>query len=61
VIAANYACSDGGSGVASCAGPVANGTVVTLNTPGTFSFAVTATDVAGNQTTVTHTYQVAAQ
>ncbi len=60
-IAANYACSDGGSGIASCAGPVANGAVMTLSSPGTFSFAVTAIDVAGNQTIVTHTYQVAAQ
>jgi hypothetical protein len=34
---------------------------MTLSSPGTFSFAVTAIDVAGNQTIVTHTYQVAAQ
>jgi len=61
VIAANYTCSDGGSGVASCTGPVANGTLMTLGAPGTFTFAVTAIDVAGNQTTVTHTYQVASQ
>ncbi|MGO9012214.1 MAG: putative Ig domain-containing protein [Bryobacteraceae bacterium] len=61
VITADYSCSDAGSGIASCIGPVANGATITLGTAGTFSFAVTATDVAGNQTIVTHTYQVAPQ
>jgi len=57
-IAASYTCSDGLSGVATCSGTVANGTSMTLGSIGTFSFTVTATDRAGNQTVVTHNYSV---
>ena len=55
---ASYSCSDDRSGVASCAGTVPTGTVLQFTTPGTQTFTVTATDVAGNQTVVTHTYTV---
>ncbi len=55
---ANYSCSDGGSHIATCTGNIPSGQVLQLNTPGTQTFTVTAIDVAGNQTVVTHTYQV---
>jgi hypothetical protein len=60
VIAA-YSCADefNGSGVASCAGPVAPGRAVDTSTPGAHSFTVTATDAAGNTATRTSTYTVA--
>ena len=58
--AADYSCSDeaGGSGVASCTGTVASGAEIDTTTPGPHSFVVTATDRAGNTTSVTHSYTV---
>jgi hypothetical protein len=58
-ITAGYSCSDGLSQVATCLGTVVSGTTLNLTTAGTFSFTVTATDQAGNQSMVTHTYTVA--
>jgi CSLREA domain-containing protein len=58
VVMASYACSDGGSGIASCTGSVANGSSINTSTPGSNQFTVTAIDVAGNSTTATVTYQV---
>ena len=64
-VTVNFSCSDGGSGLltplasAGCVGTQANGSSISLATAGTFTFTVTATDVAGNQTQVTHTYTVA--
>jgi len=58
-VPANYACADAGSGVYSCAGPVANGSSIDSNTPGSHTFAVTAIDAAGNTTTSNQTYTVA--
>jgi hypothetical protein len=58
VVAATYACTDATSGVATCAGTVANGAAIDTASVGAKSFAVTATDVAGNTATVTHTYGV---
>lgn len=55
---ANYTCADTTSGVASCAGPVANGAVVDTASPGAKSFAVTATDNAGKTYTRTVSYTV---
>jgi photosystem II stability/assembly factor-like uncharacterized protein len=55
---ASYKCADKQSGLASCVGSVPNGTPINTSTIGMHSFTVTATDVAGNTTTVTHHYTV---
>ena len=49
VVAASYVCSDP-SGVATCAGPVANGAPLDTSSAGVKDFTVTATDTDGNQT-----------
>jgi hypothetical protein len=56
--AASYACSDGGSGVTSCAGTVANGSPITTSSTGTRTFVVTANDAVGNASTRSVTYTV---
>ncbi len=56
-VAASYACSDGGSGMTSCTGPVANGSLINTS-KGTKTFAVTAIDSVGNSATVSVTYSV---
>jgi hypothetical protein len=48
VVVASYACSDGGSGVASCVGTVPNGAAVATSSVGTKTFAVNAADAVGN-------------
>ena len=60
VVKASYTCKDetGGTGIASCAGTVANGAAIDTSSAGSKSIAVTATDVAGNEVTVTVTYTV---
>jgi DNA-binding beta-propeller fold protein YncE len=56
---ADYSCADeGGSGLASCEGDVADGAALDTATPGAHSFTVVARDEAGNETTVTHGYTV---
>jgi hypothetical protein len=59
-VAAAYSCSDeqGGSGLASCTGDVPNGAALDTAALGQKSFSVTATDAAGNSSTVTHSYTV---
>ena len=57
---ADYACTDGGSGLATCAGPVADNAAINTSVAGPASFAVTATDAVGNSTTRTVTYTVVA-
>jgi hypothetical protein len=61
-VASSFSCSDGtappASGVASCVGTVANGSNINTATVGPKTFTVTATDVAGNSTTVTKNYTV---
>lgn len=59
-VLADYACADesGGSGVASCSGPVADGAALDTATLGTHDFTVIATDNAGNSTPVTRSYRV---
>ena len=57
-VVADYACTDAQAGVETCAGPVASGGAVDTATTGARSFAVTATDAAGNTATVTHNYTV---
>ena len=58
-VAANYSCVDGGSGLASCAGPVANATALDTTQPGTVNFVVNATDNVGNGSTAAASYTVA--
>jgi hypothetical protein len=58
VVSASYTCTDGGSGVASCAGPVPSGASIDTSTVGFHSFTVTAVDNVGNQSTQTVTYVV---
>ena len=59
-VVVSYACSDAGSGVASCTGTQPDGSTLPtgLFALGTHTFTVTATDNVGNVTTVTHTYRV---
>ncbi len=57
-LSASYSCSDAGSGVATCAGTVANGAGISLSSTGAKSFSVTVTDQAGNSATSTVTYTV---
>src|SRR5262249_18024029 len=47
-VAANYSCTDGGSGVSSCSGPVANSANIDTSAVGLNSFTVNATDNVGN-------------
>jgi hypothetical protein len=60
-VLASYACEDqpGGSGVASCSGPVANGAPIDTESFGQHTFEVTSTDKAGNRATKVVTYSVA--
>jgi hypothetical protein len=55
---AAYACDDGGAGVATCSGTVADGTALDLATPGTKQFEVRAADAVGNVSTVSVSYTV---
>jgi uncharacterized UPF0146 family protein len=59
-VLADYACSDvaGGSGLDTCVGTVPDGDPIDTSTLGAHTFSVTATDNAGNDSTVTHTYTV---
>ena len=57
-VAADYGCSDGGSGVAVCGGPVADGAVFDTGTVGAKSFAVSAADAVGNTTSTAVPYTV---
>lgn len=60
VVIADYACQDaaGGSGLASCDGPVPSGSAIDTTAVGAHAFTVNAADHAGNQSTLTHTYSV---
>jgi hypothetical protein len=58
-VLADYSCADeGGSGLASCDGDVADGEAIDTSSLGDKAFTVTATDGAGNETAVTHHYTV---
>ena len=57
-VAAIYNCSDGGSGVASCLGPVLNEGAVPTAAPGNLSFTVNATDAVGNRSSGVVSYSV---
>ena len=58
-VVASYVCSDGGSGVASCQGPVANAGPFDTSSTGAKTFTVTSIDNVGNPSTLTATYNVA--
>lgn len=55
---ADYACSDVGSGVASCIGTVPDGDPIDTSTFGDHTFLVESADTAGNQASVSHHYSV---
>jgi hypothetical protein len=55
---AGFACSDSGSGVASCRGPVDSGQPFDTSSPGTHTFTVAGTDNAGNSSSQTVIYTV---
>jgi hypothetical protein len=57
---AEFACSDGGSGVASCSGSTAEGQALDTTTLGLHTLSVTTTDEVGNSTTSTASYTVVA-
>lgn len=57
VVKAAYSCSDP-IGVASCEGSVPSGSAIDTSTPGAHTFTVTATDNAGNSSSVSRTYTV---
>jgi len=56
--AASYTCDGGLSGIATCAGPVANGANMNMSSPGSKTFTVNATDGAGNTASLTNSYTV---
>jgi hypothetical protein len=58
VVATNYTCSDGGSGVASCAGSVANGANINTASVGAKTFTVNGADNAGNMSSQSVNYSV---
>jgi probable HAF family extracellular repeat protein len=58
VVTADYACSDGGSGVDSCSGPVPAGANVDTASIGQKTFAVEGKDRAGNVTSESNVYSV---
>jgi hypothetical protein len=58
VVRASYTCTDAISGVASCAGTVADGASINTSTPGVQTFNVMGSDNAGNTTTQSVTYTV---
>ena len=57
-VQAFYGCSDAGSGLATCAGPVPNGGFIDTSTVGVHTFTVAATDAVGNKSSTTVTYIV---
>ena len=59
-VAADYSCADeaGGSGLASCAGPVADGAALDTSSIGEKTFTAKAADNAGNTSSRTMTYSV---
>ena len=57
-VAASYACSDAGSGLASCQGQVANGAPINTSSTGAKTFTVGATDSVGNPSTLVVNYSV---
>ncbi len=57
-IASSYICSDSGSGIATCDGPLSSGSNFDTSTVGLKSFIVNAQDNAGNTASATNNYNV---
>jgi hypothetical protein len=57
-VTADYTCADGGSGVATCAGPVAAGAAIDTATVGTKTFTVNAADNVANASSASANYDV---
>jgi len=57
-VAADYSCSDDGSGIATCVGSVADGEALDTGSPGEKTFTVNATDNAGNPASTNVSYSV---
>jgi X-Pro dipeptidyl-peptidase len=55
---ASYSCSDVVSGIATCTGPVASGSAFDTSTVGYHTFTVNATDLSGNASSASRTYNV---
>lgn len=58
VVPSNYSCADGGSGIATCAGPVPSGTAIDTSI-GSHTFTVQAVDKVGHTVNVSRPYNVA--
>jgi hypothetical protein len=58
ILAASYSCTDGGSGVATCSGPVASGASLDTSSVGNKPFVVNATDKVGNSSSASAPYVV---
>jgi hypothetical protein len=58
IVAANYSCGDLGSGVAICAGPVANAANLSTASAGSWALQVNATDRVGNASAASVAYTV---
>jgi hypothetical protein len=58
LVTAEYSCTDGGSGVATCVGSVASGAAVNTASLGEKTFTVDASDKAGNPASTTVAYTV---
>lgn len=57
-VPANYSCVDGGSGVATCSGPVASGSNIAASSVGNKTFTVNATDKVANASSSSVSYSV---
>jgi len=57
-VASNYSCTDGGSGVATCAGPVASGSNFDTAAVGSKAFTVNASDAVSNTSAQSLNYNV---
>ena len=57
-VRASYTCLDATSGIATCSGTLPDGAKIPTATAGTYTFAVTSTDNAGNQTSKSILYSV---
>jgi hypothetical protein len=57
-LTASYGCTDAGSGLATCVGPVSSGSPLSTSSPGSFKFTVNATDNLENASMSTSSYTV---